>query len=60
MMVGLKLLVFIGGGAILVGAGAWLFRRIFGVPTPDPTIKQDPFGGLPEGSGSGHSSDGAH
>jgi hypothetical protein len=41
MTVGVKLLLFIGGGTILASAGVWLFRKIFGVPTPDPTIKHD-------------------
>lgn len=34
---GTKLLIFFSGGAAVVASGWWLFRRIFGVPEPDPT-----------------------
>ena len=34
---GTKLLIFVSGGAVLVASGWWLFRKVFGVPAPDPT-----------------------
>lgn len=34
---GSKLFLFFSGGAVVFASGWWLFRKIFGVPTPDPT-----------------------
>jgi len=34
---GTKLLIFFTGGAAVFTSGWWLFRKIFGVPAPDPT-----------------------